>query len=90
MEHLGFVVNRTGEFGSVAILVHEFSEEVFSELIRELMDIQQLKGQHDEWLPGNPTKDPEDLGFYLCPINPEEWELGDFDMLIQTDIVWVC
>ena len=68
---------------------HEFADEHFNEIIREAMSDLQLKGQDDNWLPGNPTNDPDDFGFYLCPINPDDWEMGDFDMLIQTLFVWI-
>lgn len=41
--------------------------------------------QHPDWYPGTPTKHEDDMGWYICPINPDEWDVGDFDMLIEPD-----
>lgn len=86
----GFVITDAADIGPVAKLNHTFDRDDFNELITEIIAELQLKGQNDNWLPGTPTKDPADWGFYVCPIHPDDWDMGDFDMLIQSDVIYCC
>ena len=68
-------------------LEHELTDDEFDKLILAMMPHHELKPQNPEWFPGTPTGDPEDFGYYVCPINPSDWNCGDFDMVITKVLV---
>ena len=87
LEEYGIVVEN---FGPVTKLHHNLDEEEFNKVVIDIMDDLALKGQDDNWIPGTPTGDQADWGFYVCPIIPSSWELGDFDMLITMTELFIC
>ena len=72
---------------TAATLEHKLSVDEFDNLVMTLMVHHGLQPQNPDWFPGTPTGDPEDFGYYICPITNEDWDEGQFDMVIMYDSI---
>jgi len=80
--------------GHSYLLTHYKTEDEFDKLIVAICVHLNLTSQDEKWFPGSPTNSPEtmsdsnDFGYYVCPIDPIEYD-GDFDMFIsKSEITW--
>ena len=71
-------------------LVHGWTKEQFENKIKNLLLAYPIKAQNSDWYPGTPTDDEEDWGFYICPVDPTQWEEEDFDMSIMFEEIFWC
>lgn len=72
-------------------LQHDLSDEQFDEAVKAVVKHCKLKPQSPDWFPGNPdASDPASYGYYVCPIDANEYYDGDFDMLISTNMMSFC
>jgi hypothetical protein len=49
-----------------------------------------IKPQDDAWMPGTPTGNMDDHGFYICPVDLDQWDEDDFDMFISFGEIHWC
>lgn len=71
-------------------LTHNLSKSDFEQTIRGLLGQWSLNPQRADWMPGSPTGNDEDWGFYVYPKFPDDWEEGDFDLCIAFDEIYWC
>lgn len=66
------------------------SPEQLDSVLRQVMEEFHLKAQDPQWMPGTPTGEEADTGYYICPINDGEWEGGHFDMMVIVSGLTYC
>ena len=71
-------------------LSHTLTSQEFDVVVKHIMTALNLKPQHVDWCPGSPTGDDFDNGYYVCPVEPREFDGDDFNMVIQNDFVSWC
>jgi len=71
-------------------LTHNLSTEQFDKIINDMMVSHNLKPQNPDWFPGSPTGSSEDFGYYVCPVDPDQYDEGDFDMCISITEIQYC
>jgi hypothetical protein len=83
------------DVGNSYLLTHYKTNDEFDKIIIAICVHMNLEPQDDKWFPGSPTDseetmaDDNDFGYYVCPVDPEEYDGNDFDMFIsKAEITW--
>ena len=59
-------------------ITHSLHKDVFENTIKNVLLHFPIKAQNPDWYPGNPdSSDPSCYGFYICPIDGDEWLLSN-------------
>ena len=73
-----------------SVLYHHFCQEDFENIVRIVLLQFPIKPQDDAWMPGTPTGNMDDHGFYICPVDLDQWDEDDFDMFISFGEIHWC
>ncbi len=69
-------------------LAHHLTPEQFHEIVLPIFAELNLKPQDDSWMPGTPTGDQEDFGYYVCSEESDtEWTL---DIFVTNNTIYWC